>query len=61
MVWEEVIKKLAYSTWEAEHSPEGKHVDHYLRARRMLEQREAFQASINKRQNHTFYSNGTCR
>lgn len=52
MVTEEEIKKLARSIWEAEGCPDGKHLDHYFRAKRMLEQREEVQSRINKLRSH---------
>ena len=52
MVTEEEIKKLAHAIWEAEGYPEGKDLDHYFRAKRMLEEREAIQLRINKPRPH---------
>jgi len=40
MVTEEQVKLLAYSEWEQEGRPEGKHLEHYYRAKQMLEERE---------------------
>jgi hypothetical protein len=40
MVSDEDIKKLAFSIWEQEGHPQGKDVEHYLRAKQILEQRE---------------------
>ena len=41
MVADEEIKKLAFTIWEEEGRPDGKDVEHYLRARKILEEREA--------------------
>ncbi len=41
MVREEQIKELAYAIWEQEGRPEGKDMEHYYRAKQILEQREA--------------------
>jgi hypothetical protein len=41
MATEEKIRKLAYSIWEQEGRPEGKAVEHYLRAKKIIEQTEA--------------------
>ena len=41
MVTEEQIRKLAYSLWEQEGRPEGKHEEHYYRAKQILEEKEA--------------------
>jgi hypothetical protein len=35
------IRKLAYSIWEQEGRPEGKDVEHYLRAKKIIEAKEA--------------------
>ena len=40
MATEEQIKALAYAIWEQEGCPEGKHEEHYLRAKQILEERE---------------------
>ncbi len=40
MVPEEQIKKLAYSIWEQGGRPRGKHLEHYYRARQILEHQE---------------------
>ena len=40
MATEEEIRALAYSIWEQEGRPEGKHEEHYLRAKQILEERE---------------------
>ncbi len=40
MVTEEQIKILAYSIWEQEGRPEGKHLEHYFRAKMILEKQE---------------------
>jgi hypothetical protein len=41
MVKDEDIKKLAFSIWEEEGRPDGKDVEHYIRAKKILEEREA--------------------
>ena len=41
MATEEQIKELAYAIWEKDGRPEGKHVDHYFRAKQILEEQEA--------------------
>ena len=41
MVTEEQIRELAYLLWEQYGYPEGKDVDHYYRAKQILEEREA--------------------
>jgi hypothetical protein len=41
MATEKQIEKLAYSIWEQEGRPEGKHEEHYFRAKQILEQQEA--------------------
>lgn len=41
MPTEEEIRTLAYKIWQDEGQPEGKDVEHYYRARQMLEEREA--------------------
>ena len=40
MATEEQIKALAHSIWEQEGCPEGKHEEHYYRAKRILEEQE---------------------
>ena len=40
MVTEEQIKELAHAIWEQEGRPEGKDLEHYFRARQILEERE---------------------
>lgn len=40
MVTEEQIKELAYFLWEQEDRQDGKDVEHYFRAKQMLEERE---------------------
>ncbi len=37
----EEIKQLAYKFWEQEGRPEGKDVEHYLRAKAILDRQEA--------------------
>jgi hypothetical protein len=41
MATEEQIRKLAYELWEQEGHPEGKDVEHYFRAKKILEDEEA--------------------
>ena len=41
MPTEEQIRALAYSIWEQEGRPPGKDVEHYYRARSILEEQEA--------------------
>lgn len=41
VVSEEHIKKLAYSIWEAEGWPEGRALEHYYRAEKILKEQEA--------------------
>ena len=41
MVTEEQIRNLAHAIWEQEGSPEGKDVEHYFRAKQILEEQEA--------------------
>jgi hypothetical protein len=41
MATEEQIKNLAYAIWEQEGRPEGKHLEHYFRAKQILEEQEA--------------------
>jgi hypothetical protein len=40
MVTEEQIKELAHEIWEQEGCPEGKGVEHYFRAKQILEVKE---------------------
>jgi hypothetical protein len=40
MPTEEQIKELAHALWEEEGRPEGKDVEHYFRAKQILEERE---------------------
>jgi hypothetical protein len=41
---EEQIKELAHTIWEKEGKPEGKALDHYLRAKEILENQEKAQS-----------------
>lgn len=41
MVTEEQIRERAYLIWEQEGRPEGKALEHYLRAKQILEDQEA--------------------
>ncbi len=43
MPTEEQIKQLAYALWEQEGRPDGKDLEHYLTATRILEEQEAAQ------------------
>ncbi|MBI2854516.1 MAG: DUF2934 domain-containing protein [Chloroflexi bacterium] len=38
-IMEDQVKEIAYSIWEKEGRPEGKDVEHYYRAKAILEQR----------------------
>jgi len=40
VVTEEQTKELAHAIWEEEGRPEGKDVEHYFRAKQILEERE---------------------
>jgi hypothetical protein len=40
MATEEEIKKLAHEIWEQEGRPEGKDIEHYFRAKKLLEEQE---------------------
>jgi hypothetical protein len=39
MVTEQQIKELAFAIWEEEGRPEGKDLEHYFRAKQILEER----------------------
>ncbi len=41
MATEEKIRELAYAIWEQEGRPNGKDVEHYFRAKQIIEQQEA--------------------
>jgi hypothetical protein len=41
MVTDDDIKKLASTIWEEEGRPDGKDAEHYLRAKKILEERKA--------------------
>jgi len=41
MITEEQIRELAHSIWEQEGCPNGKDIEHYFRAKKMLEERES--------------------
>jgi hypothetical protein len=41
MVTEEQIRELAHAFWEKEGCPVGKDLEHYYRAKQILEEREA--------------------
>ena len=41
MVTEQQIKELAFAIWEEEGRPEGKDLEHYFRAKQILEERQA--------------------
>lgn len=49
-VTEEKVRELAYSLWEQEGRPEGKDVEHYYKARRILEQQAADAALVTEPQ-----------
>jgi len=38
VVRDDKVKELAYSIWEGEGRPEGKDIEHYFRAQKMLEE-----------------------
>ncbi len=40
MATEEQIKELAHTIWQQEGEPEGKDLEHYFRARKILEDKE---------------------
>ena len=46
MATEEQVRDLAYAIWEQEGRPEGKHVEHYFRAKQILEEQEVVQARV---------------
>jgi hypothetical protein len=46
MPTEEQIRELAYSIWEREGRPDGRDVDQYMRAKQILEAREAEKAAF---------------
>lgn len=41
MATEDEIKRLAYKLWQEEGQPDGKDLEHYFQARRILEEKEA--------------------
>ena len=41
MITEERIKELAHSIWEQEGRPNGKDIEHYFRAKKILEEQES--------------------
>ena len=41
MATEEKVRELAYAIWEQEGRPNGKDVEHYFRAKQIIEQQEA--------------------
>jgi len=43
MITEKQIKELAYNIWELEGRSEGKDLEYYFRAKKILEEREASQ------------------
>jgi hypothetical protein len=45
MVTEQQMKEMAYAIWEREGRPEGKDLEHYFRARQILEEMEAAKSS----------------
>lgn len=46
MATEDEIKRAAYKLWEEEGQPVGKDMEHYFRAARILEKREATNPSL---------------
>ena len=40
MVTDEQIRALAYAIWEEEGRPDGNDIEHYLKAKKLLEERE---------------------
>jgi Protein of unknown function (DUF2934) len=40
MITEQIIKELAYVIWEEEGRPEGKDLEHYFRAKQILEDQQ---------------------
>jgi len=55
MATEEQIKKLAYLIWENEGHPEGKHMEHYMRAKQILEEKETLQGNVSNEENKDSY------
>ena len=53
MVTDEAIKKIAWFIWEAEGRPIGRHLDHYYRAKRMLEENDRILTRIRRIQKHS--------
>jgi hypothetical protein len=41
MVTEQQIKELAYTIWEEEGRPDGKDMEHYFRAKQIMEERQS--------------------
>lgn len=41
MATEEQIREMAFTIWEQEGRPEGKDIEHYFRAKQILEAKEA--------------------
>ncbi len=41
MATEEQIRDLAHAIWEQEGRPEGKHLEHYFRAKQILQEQES--------------------
>jgi len=46
MVTEEQIRELAYTIWEQEGRPEGKDLEYYFRAKKILEEREVASSPV---------------
>ena len=52
MATNEDVKKLAWCIWDAEGRPVGKHLEHYRRAKEMLEEKERILSCINRMGTH---------
>jgi len=48
MATEEQIKELAHTIWEQEGRPAGGDVEHYFRAKQIIDEQEAVQAKVSK-------------
>lgn len=46
MATEEEIKRMAYKLWQEEGQPDGKHLEHYFRAIRILEEQGTTNSSL---------------
>jgi hypothetical protein len=56
-----VIRERAYSIWEGDGRPEGRHLDHWFRAERDLEQRYLVDTSALVRLPHRVYDDWSVR